>query len=168
VPFRGRFHRDGARCGHVHQMRFTRFPRKIATLFPELVESRLAAMQEHRTTWWQQHRNHVAASWRESRASLRSLPPGPRAGILSYWQTCSLPGQPSLPPWYAARSQSQKALFLARPGRIAPAQIDFQRPTFITLGDVHDPRLPFHATCRTFLGKGMNSSRNRNANAFNN
>src|ERR1700693_6387574 len=75
-------------------------PRKTATrFFPELVryattESRLAAMQEHRTTWWQQHRNHVAASWRESRASLRSLPPGPRAGILRYWQTCSLPGHP--------------------------------------------------------------------------
>jgi hypothetical protein len=39
-------------------------------LFPELVrypttESRLEAMQEHRITWWQQHRNHVAASWRE-------------------------------------------------------------------------------------------------------
>ena len=50
--------------------------------------------KSHRTTWWQQHRNHVAASWRESRASLRSLPPGPRAGILRYWQTCSLPGHP--------------------------------------------------------------------------
>ena len=82
-------------------MRFTRFPRgetsppsarRVAAakravqaekdrypLFPELVryattESRLAAMQEHRTTWWQQHRNHAAASWREARASLRSLP----------------------------------------------------------------------------------------------
>jgi hypothetical protein len=72
-------------------MRFTRFPRgehqpsppsarRVAAakravqaekdrypLFPELVryattESRLAAMQEHRITWWQQHRNHVAAS----------------------------------------------------------------------------------------------------------
>jgi hypothetical protein len=103
-------------------MRFTRFPRgeqpcppsarRVAAakravqaekdrypLFPELVryattESRLAAMQEHRITWWQQHRNHVAASWREARASLRSLPPGPRAGILRYWQTCSLPGHP--------------------------------------------------------------------------
>src|SRR5271165_1714106 len=67
-------------------MRFTRFPRgehqpsppsarRVAAakravqaekdrypLFPELVryattESRLAAMQEHRITWWQQHRN---------------------------------------------------------------------------------------------------------------
>ena len=36
---------------------------------------------------------------------------------------------PCLPPWYAARSQSQKALFLVRPGRIAPTQIDFRRPT---------------------------------------
>ena len=103
-------------------MRFTRFPRieqptqpstrRVAAakravqaekdrypLFPELVryattESRLDAMQEHRITWWQQHRNHVAASWREARASLRSLPPGPRSGILRYWQTCSLPGHP--------------------------------------------------------------------------
>jgi hypothetical protein len=75
-------------------------PRKTATRsFPELVrypttESRLEAMQEHRITWWQQHRNHVAASWREARASLRSLPPGPSAGILRYWRTCSLPGHP--------------------------------------------------------------------------
>src|SRR5258705_7617585 len=88
-------------------MRFNRFPRveqpsppsarRVAAakrvqaekdrypLFPELVryattESRLDAMQEHRITWWQQHRNHVAASWREARASLRSLPPGPRTG----------------------------------------------------------------------------------------
>jgi hypothetical protein len=102
-------------------MRFNRFPRveqpsppsarRVAAakrvqaekdrypLFPELVryattESRLDAMQEHRITWWQQHRNHVAASWREARASLRSLPPGPRTGILRYWQTCSLPGHP--------------------------------------------------------------------------
>ena len=36
----------------------------------------------------------VAASWREARASLRSLPPGPSAGILRYWQTCSLPRTP--------------------------------------------------------------------------
>ena len=103
-------------------MRFNRFPRveqpsppsarRVAAakravqaekdrypLFPELVrysttQSRLDAMQEHRITWWQQHRNHVAASWREARASLRSLPPGPRTGILRYWQTCSLPGHP--------------------------------------------------------------------------
>ena len=75
-------------------MRFTRFPRieqptqpstrRVAAakravqaekdrypLFPELVryattESRLDAMQEHRITWWQQHRNQVAASWREA------------------------------------------------------------------------------------------------------
>jgi hypothetical protein len=69
-------------------------------LFPELVRystmpSRLDAMQEHRITWWQELRNHVAASRREARASLRSLTPGPRAGILRYWQTCSLPGHPS-------------------------------------------------------------------------
>jgi hypothetical protein len=103
-------------------MRFTRFPRveqptqpsarRVAAakravqaekdrypLFPELVryataESHLDAMQEHRITWWQQHRNHVAASWREARASLRSLPPGPHTVILRYWQTCSLPGHP--------------------------------------------------------------------------
>jgi hypothetical protein len=30
---------------------------------------------------------------------------------------------------YAARSQSQKTLFLARPGRIALTQIDLRRPT---------------------------------------
>ena len=65
---------------------FTWKTRKTATrFFPELVrypttESRLEAMQEHRITWWQQHRNHVAASWREARASLRSLPPGPAPG----------------------------------------------------------------------------------------
>jgi len=136
-------------------MRFTRFPRveqpsppsarRVAAakravqaekdrypLFPELVryattESRLDAMQEHRIAWWQQHRNHVAASWREARASLRSLPPGPRTGILRYWQTCSLPGHPRLSPWHAARPQSKKTLFLACPGRIATTEIDFRR-----------------------------------------
>jgi hypothetical protein len=51
-------------------------------------------MQKHRITWWQEHRNRVAASWREARATLRSLTPGRRAGILRYWQTCSLPGHP--------------------------------------------------------------------------
>jgi hypothetical protein len=97
------------------EMRFTRFPRgehqpsppsarRVAPakravqaekdrypLFPELVryattESRLAAMQEHRTTGG--NSTVIAASWREARASLRSLPP--RAGILLRWQTCSL------------------------------------------------------------------------------
>ena len=51
---------------------------------------------------------------------------GPRAGILRYWQTCSLPGH-CLSPWHAARPQSKKTLFLARPGRIAPPEIDFRR-----------------------------------------
>jgi hypothetical protein len=37
----------------------------------------------------------------------------------------------------AARSQSQKTLFLTRSGRIAPTQIDLRRPTSRTLGKIH-------------------------------
>jgi hypothetical protein len=139
-------------------MRFTRFPRgehqpsppsarRVAAakravqaekdrypLFPELVrysttESRLEAMQEHRITWWQQHRNHVAASWREARASPQITTAWPPRRDSSLLANLFATRSPCLPPWYAARSQSQKTLFLARPGRIAPTQIDFRRPT---------------------------------------
>jgi DNA-binding transcriptional regulator YiaG len=34
---------------------------------------------------------------------------------------------PRLSPWHAARPQSKKTLFLARPGRIATTEIDFRR-----------------------------------------
>jgi hypothetical protein len=69
-------------------------------LFPELVtyqtvEERLDAFQEHRITWWQEQRNFQAASWRKARALLQSLPPGPRKGIIRYWQKGTLPGDPA-------------------------------------------------------------------------
>ena len=101
-------------------------------LFPELVrcattESRLDAMQKHGITWWQQHRNHVAASWRKARASFRSLPPGPRTAILRYWQTCSLPGHPVYLLGMLHDHRARKRCFLACPGRIATTEIDFRR-----------------------------------------
>jgi hypothetical protein len=124
------------RTGMYVQAEKDRYP-----LFPELVrypttESRLEAMQEHRITWWQQHRNHVAASWREARASLRSLPPGPSAGILRLLADLLAARAPCLPPWHAARPQSKEALFLARLGRIAPTQMISQGR--LPLGNVHD------------------------------
>jgi hypothetical protein len=68
-------------------------------LFPELrtyqtVEERLDAMQEHRITWWQEQRDMQAASWRRARALLRSLPEGPRKGIMLHWQKGVYPGDP--------------------------------------------------------------------------
>jgi hypothetical protein len=92
------------------EMRFTRFP-PLPLNGPYRPRRPLpAAMQEHRTTWWQQHRNHVAARWREARASLKSLPPGPRAGILRLADLLAA-RTPCLPPWHAARPQSKETLF---------------------------------------------------------
>ena len=89
--------------------------RKIATRFfpvPELVryattQSRLDATQEHR--------NHVAASWREAPSFPQittARPPAP--GILRYWQTCSLPGHPVYLISMLHDYRARKRCFLAR------------------------------------------------------
>ena len=107
----------------AEKMRFSRFPRveqpsppsarRIAAarravqaeqdrypLFPQLVthhtpEARLAAIDKHRVEWWQEQRDFRADRWRKARSSLRALPPGPRNGIIRYWQHGSLPGDPT-------------------------------------------------------------------------
>jgi hypothetical protein len=100
----------------------------------------LAAMQEHRITWWKQHRNHVTAIMSllagvKARASqiITARPSRRDPPLLA---TCSLPGQPVYLLGMLDGSHSQKTLFLARRARRAPTP---------------------NATCRNLLGKRMNS-----------
>jgi hypothetical protein len=85
----------------------------------------------------QEHRNHVAAKLEGSpsfpQITNRSIPRRNSPLLANLLATRS----PCLPPWYAARSQSQKTLLLARLGRIALTQIDLRRPTSEPLEKVH-------------------------------
>ena len=102
-------------------MRFTRFPKcdrgtaspqRLAAarraverdryrcgLFPEMMkfrdaEQRVAAILNHRVTWWQEMRDIHAAGWRRARKAVRKLPEITKRGLMIYWQTCTYPGSP--------------------------------------------------------------------------
>ena len=99
----------------------------------------------------QEHRNHVAASWREAPSFPQittARPPAP--GILRYWQTCSLPGHPVYLISMLHDHRARKRCFLARLAELRRLKL-ISQAACPTLGNVHDPRLPFHATCRKLL-----------------
>jgi hypothetical protein len=117
-------------------MRFNRFPRveqpsppsarRVAAakrvqaekdrypLFPELVryattESRLDAMQEHRITWWQQHRNHVAASWPELPSDHYRPAPAPGSSVTGKPAHCQV--TPSISLACCTTTEQENAVF---------------------------------------------------------
>lgn len=68
-------------------------------LFPELrkettVEDRLQRIERGRQEASTENRQRRAREWRNARRRLATLPPLVRAGVLRYWNTTSVPGDP--------------------------------------------------------------------------